>query len=440
MPSRTSFFNCPVYGGQVKIGSLGGSDTAGTIATPTIAFGSGTGTVNFNQGDTTALTSSITGLGTVQQLGIGTTILFGSNSYTGSTIISAGSIQAASTNALGSSKLNLGGGVSTAMLSLATNLGGVSAFNWASNGIVALTPGSQILTVSGVMSNVASGGGTFDFLNSTLENSNNVLINFGGLSGFTTNSFRVFGVSGYTFSTNNNQVSAYLSTNANVVVSKNITISNTLMVGSFTVAGASTTTVAPTGTLNASEYVLVTGNSTLADNGLIVTPSLTVDQGSTLMGSGNLNATLTNSGIVTMAVMTINGVVDNFGSVSGSGTVNGNFTNEGSGTLSGSQTLNGNVTSSGSITPSGTNSPIGTITVNGNLTLQNGSVLTIATTGTTNSSVNVSGATTLAGTLVIAPTTGTTLSYGQKIIFMSAASFSGSFSSVEVPTGFRGRV
>ena len=93
----------------------------------------------------------------------------------------------------------------------------------------------------------------------------------------------------------------------------------------------------------------------------------------------------------------------------------------------------------GNLTVNGTLAPSGTITVNGNLTLQNGSVLTIATTGTTNSSVNISGATTLAGTLVIAPTTGTTLSYGQKIIFMSAASFSGRFSSVEVPTGFRGR-
>jgi len=101
---------------------------------------------------------------------------------------------------------------------------------------------------------------------------------------------------------------------------------------------------------------------------------------------------------------------------------------------------NGNLTVNGTLAPSSTKSPIGTITVNGNLTLQHGSTLVIATAGTTNSSVNVSGATTLAGTLVIWPTTGTTLSYGQKIIFMSAFCFSGSFSSIIAPAGERGRL
>ena len=76
--------------GTLNIGSLGGSDTAGTIAAPTISFGGGQGTLNFNQRDTTTFISSITGAGTVQQLGSGTTILSGSNSYTGTTKVNAG--------------------------------------------------------------------------------------------------------------------------------------------------------------------------------------------------------------------------------------------------------------------------------------------------------------------------------------------------------------
>jgi T5SS/PEP-CTERM-associated repeat protein len=80
--------------GTLNIGSFNGADTAGTIVAPTITFGSGSGTINFNQSDTFTLTSSISGPGTVQQLGYGgQTILMGSNSYTGSTLISAGSLE-----------------------------------------------------------------------------------------------------------------------------------------------------------------------------------------------------------------------------------------------------------------------------------------------------------------------------------------------------------
>jgi T5SS/PEP-CTERM-associated repeat protein/autotransporter-associated beta strand protein len=106
----------------LNIGSRNGSDTAGTIISPSIAFGSGTGTINFNQINTARLTSSISGLGTVQQLGGGTTILSGNNTYTGVTTISRGTLQAGSTNALGGSDVTLGGSGSAATLALSTNL------------------------------------------------------------------------------------------------------------------------------------------------------------------------------------------------------------------------------------------------------------------------------------------------------------------------------
>ncbi|MFZ4716401.1 MAG: beta strand repeat-containing protein [Chthoniobacterales bacterium] len=98
--------------GTLNIGRFGTNDTAGTITAPTIAFGSGTGRINFNQSDSTTLTSSISGLGTLQHLGAGTTILTGSNSYTGTTTINAGTLLANNTagSALGSSSVTVQSG------------------------------------------------------------------------------------------------------------------------------------------------------------------------------------------------------------------------------------------------------------------------------------------------------------------------------------------
>jgi len=71
---------------------LGTNDTAGTINAPTIAFGAGTGVINFNQSDSTTVSAAISGAGSVNQLGTGTTILSASNSYTGATTVAAGSM------------------------------------------------------------------------------------------------------------------------------------------------------------------------------------------------------------------------------------------------------------------------------------------------------------------------------------------------------------
>jgi len=91
--------------GALNIGSLGGSDTAGTIDSPTIAFGAGSGTINFNQVDTSTMTSAISGNGFINQLGSGTTILSGSNNFSGTTTVKAGLLLANSSNALGSSMM-----------------------------------------------------------------------------------------------------------------------------------------------------------------------------------------------------------------------------------------------------------------------------------------------------------------------------------------------
>ena len=76
--------------GTVNIGRFGTNDAGGTINAPTITFGSGTGVLNFNQSNAVTVTSAISGAGSVNQLGAGTTTLSASNDYTGATTVSGG--------------------------------------------------------------------------------------------------------------------------------------------------------------------------------------------------------------------------------------------------------------------------------------------------------------------------------------------------------------
>jgi len=105
--------------GTLNIGRFGTNDTAGTINTATIAFGAGTGAINFNQSDSTTLSAAISGNGSVNQLGSGTTTLSVSNSYTGDTTISAGTLRLTNENAAGTGSV-----IQTTMASLVEFLGG----------------------------------------------------------------------------------------------------------------------------------------------------------------------------------------------------------------------------------------------------------------------------------------------------------------------------
>ena len=235
--------------GTLNIGSLGGNDSAGTIYASTISFGSGSGTINFNQSNTATLTSSISGLGKVQQLGLGGTIISGNNNFTGTTLIRAGTLLAASTNALGGSTVSMGGAASLATLALATNLN-VSSLTWATNGVIALIQGTHTLTVAGMTNSAGTndGANVFQFLNTGLSNATNTLINFASQSDFTTNSFSVSGISGYSFGLTSNNVTAFISTDANLVVSDSVMINDTLTVSSLTID--STGILRGTGTLS----------------------------------------------------------------------------------------------------------------------------------------------------------------------------------------------
>lgn len=79
--------------GVLNIGRFGTNDSAGSVTTPAIQFGAGTGTVNFNQTNSYTLTAAITGTGTVNQLGSGTTTLSGSSTSFSTLVIQGGMLR-----------------------------------------------------------------------------------------------------------------------------------------------------------------------------------------------------------------------------------------------------------------------------------------------------------------------------------------------------------
>ena len=81
--------------GTLNIGAGAGNAAAapGTLTAPSLAFGAGTGTLNFNHTSANyVFAPAISGNGTVNVLA-GTTTLTAANTYTGGTIISAGRLQ-----------------------------------------------------------------------------------------------------------------------------------------------------------------------------------------------------------------------------------------------------------------------------------------------------------------------------------------------------------
>ena len=163
--------------GTLNIGRFGTNDSAGTISAPTIAFGDSTNerAINFNQSNSTTVSAAISGNGTVNQLGSGTTILSASNTYTGTTTVVAGKLAVdgsiagstvtvnnggtlAGSGSVGGIVLNLGGTISPGnspgtmnVLSNAVWNAGAN-YNWQifnASGIKGTTNGWDWLNVSG---------------------------------------------------------------------------------------------------------------------------------------------------------------------------------------------------------------------------------------------------------------------------------------------------
>jgi T5SS/PEP-CTERM-associated repeat protein len=182
--------------GILNIGGLGGTDGAGSITSPSITFGLGSGTINFNQSDSVTISATISGSGAINQYGSGTTILSGNNNYTGTTTITNGTLVLSGTNA-GNGGISVTGGLFTGT--------GV-----ASNSIVTMSGGSITPGSSGSFGTLTVGrltisGGTLNILlsgtSSSLLSVNGDVTLSGGLLNFDASSLSG---STYTFLSNTN--------------------------------------------------------------------------------------------------------------------------------------------------------------------------------------------------------------------------------------------
>ena len=366
--------------GTLNIGRFGTNDTAGVLNVTALGFGGGAGSINFNQRNGFVLTNDLSGYGSINQAGSGTTILSGSNSYTGTTLVTGGTLVPATTNGFGTSAVVLTGG----KLSLPVGLT-VSSLIWDSAATIALPAAgsAHYLTSTTSVTLTGSGTNTFDLTGVTLGGSPIELFSFGS-NRLSTNQFNITGISDYVLSISNNAL--WISVSSLIAQTNNTIITNTATYPTVTFLTNGILTITPSADLSITAPIDVTNNATVVLNGVLNTPSVTVASGGTLSGTGTLNGNLTNSGVVAPG-----------------------------------------------------NSP-GTLTVKGNFAQTSGGTLLVQVGNGLNSMLSVNGTATLGGTLVVNSYAGHQFQYGEKIVFLSASEITGSFSSVVVPDGFRGRV
>jgi T5SS/PEP-CTERM-associated repeat protein/autotransporter-associated beta strand protein len=186
--------------GTLNVGRFGANGAASTISAPTIAFGAGTGVINFNQSNTVTVSSVISGAGMVNQLGTGWTVLSGANTYTGPTTVSAGTLVAQSRTALGTGGVTLLGGT----LELQSQLD-IGSLLWDGAAVIAM-PGAgngRFLNVTGLLK-LTNGVNNFNLAGAALPRSPVKLLSSTNLPSLSTDDFGVLGLGSYTLSIDGN--------------------------------------------------------------------------------------------------------------------------------------------------------------------------------------------------------------------------------------------
>jgi autotransporter-associated beta strand protein len=329
-------------GSLVKSGtgtlSLSGSNTyngSTTISAGTLQLGNGgtsgsiTGNITnnaalaFNRTDNITYNGSVSGTGTVNKLGTGTTTLSGANTYTGSTTISAGTLEGNSQSIQGSISNN-----ASVVFNQSTN--GTYAGIMSGNGTLSKI-GNGALTLSG--NNTFTGGTTVDAgtliasgMVGDVTNYASFIVETAGTAGDVTN---FFGATG-----SNNGTMSSLSNLGTFTSSGNIT-GDILSFGSSVTIGQGGV-VSGNSTIGGGEFVVAGAVANVSNNAL-----MRVETGGTAGEITNLgNATTTNNG--TVASLLSSGAFTNSGNITGSVISFGTL--ESSGAIGGSLIVGGGVT------------------------------------------------------------------------------------------------
>ncbi|AJA09114.1 outer membrane autotransporter [Sphingopyxis fribergensis] len=324
---------------------VGGGGTTGSIAS---ALVNNFGTLGFNRGDLLSYGGQIVGTGSLRQAGTGTTVLTGTNIYTGGTTIEAGTLQLGNGGATGSIVGDVvNNGVLVFNRSDLVNFGGIISGSGAVR---------QIGGGTTVLSGVNSYAGGTSILGGNLQVSADA--NLGDAAG------------GLIFSGGTLRTTASFSS-----------ARSTSLTGAGTILTDAGTTFALSG--------LISGAGGLTKSG---TGILTLSGNNSYAGATNVNA----------GTLRING---DQSAATGLVTVASGATLAGSGTIGGSV----NVLDGGILAPG--NSP-GTLNIDGDLTLAGGSILNFefgeagVAGGALNDLVNVGGNLTLDGTINVTGSSG----------------------------------
>ncbi len=463
-----------VFGGGTLI------DTTGLLLSEGITLNAGGGTISTSAASTN-LSGTITGTGALTKTGTANLVLTSTNSYSGGTTISAGTVTLGATNALGTGAI-----IDNAALSLGTfnqtaaALSGTGTVNLSTgmltiNGVASTTEsgiisgtgnlvqaGTGTLTLAGAntysgsttltsgavaisaANNLGTSGITFNggtlstttgvaLTNAITLNSTTNTVNTNGqantLSGlisgtggiFLTNGGSVaFGNAGntYTGGTSLNNATASIGNAAALGTGSIITVANT----ANTLALTGNTTVSQAGTLASGSTLTVNTNANIDTMSGVVT------------GTGNLTKTGSGTLLLT-AADTLTGLT----TVSGGELIVGDAAHGGASLgggasvltgalLRGHGTIAGNVANSGVVAPGAS---IGTLTVNGNYTQAANGVLFTEISPTVNSVLAVRGSASLAGTLAVLPDSGLYTPYSRYTLVTAANGVTGTFTNVD---------
>ena len=333
---------------------LGSGGTTGSITGDVID----NGVLSFNRSDSVTFAGTISGAGSVNQIGIGTTILTANNTYTGGTTISAGTLQ-------------LGNGAITGSIVGDVIDSGVLSFNR-----------SDVATFAGTISGAGSvnqiGTGT------TILTANNTYtagttISAGTLqlgNGGTTGSITGDVIDNGVLSFNRNDVATFAGTISGAGSVNQIGTGTTILTANNTYTGGTTISAGTLQLGNGGTTGSIIGD--VIDNGVLsFNRSDVATFAGTFSGAGSVNQIGTGTTILTASIgtLTING---SLGLNSGS-TLNYNFGQAGvvGGPFNDLAVVNGNLTLAGTLnvalTPGGTFDPgiyrvisyAGTLTDNG---------------------------------------------------------------------------
>ncbi|XHR28664.1 MAG: autotransporter domain-containing protein [Chthoniobacteraceae bacterium] len=405
--------------------TIGGSGTlafnmaANAVSTPTI---NNSGIVESIGANTLTISGTISGSGSFYQNGTGTTFLTGSNTYTGATVVNAGTLWIGDgvTGSVASTSALLVG--ASATLVLASPSDTLWSHSIADNGTVVFQGPSASYTYTGV---VSGSGGIIKAGNNTLTVSTAQA--YTGLTLVSAGTL-VMGGDNLLVTQSQLQISAGATFDLGDYSQSlsGITGSGTVLTGSDTIltVGANNGSSTFSGVISGSGTLVKSGAGTFVIAGQEdATGGITVESGTLVVSGSTVGDVSIESAGRLLVTGSLGGDVTDAGILVVNGTVDGNV--DVSGYLGGSGLIVGNVTNDAIVSPG--NSP-GTLTISGNYTQSSAGTLYIQiASATVYDKLVVSGSAVLGGTLAVTSSKQLRTEY---TILTADAGVSGSFASI----------